>query len=84
VKFAVLRRQRLHFVRHDGKAATGIACACRLDCGVERQQVGLAGDHIDRGDDLADAGRDMTQHVDIAGCIGDAFEQRGRRSRPSD
>jgi len=49
-------RQFLHFGGDDGKAAPGIARACRLYRGVERQQIGLprdAADHIgDMGDGL--------------------------------
>ena len=49
--------QRLHLGRHHGKAAAGLAGARRLDGGVERQQVGLAGDGVDQFDHVADAGR---------------------------
>ena len=49
--------QRLHFGRHDREAAAGLAGARRLDGGVERQQVGLAGDGVDQFDDVADAAR---------------------------
>ena len=40
--------QRLHFRGHDRKAAAGFAGARRLDGGIERQQIGLAGDGVDR------------------------------------
>ena len=50
-----LLRQRLHFGRHDGEAAAGVAGAGRLDGGVERQQVGLLGDGVDEFDHVADA-----------------------------
>jgi len=39
--------QRLHFRRHDCKAAAGFTRARRLDGGVERQQVGLLGNGVD-------------------------------------
>ena len=56
--------QRLHFGRHDGKAATGFAGARRLDGGVERQQIGLARDGVDQFDDVADAARGFRQFAD--------------------
>ena len=46
--------ERLHFGGHDREAAAGLAGAGRLDGGVERQQVGLAGDGVDQFDDVAD------------------------------
>ena len=56
--------ERLHFGRHDRKAAAGLAGARRLDGGVERQQIGLAGDGVDELDDVADAGRRLRQFAD--------------------
>ena len=47
-------RQRPHLGRHDGKAATRVAGARRLDASVQRQQVGLEGDVVDDADDLRD------------------------------
>ncbi len=47
--------ERLDLGRHNGKAATGLSRACRLDGGVERQQVGLPGDGIDQFHHVADA-----------------------------
>ena len=47
--------QRLHFRCDDRKTAAGLAGARRLDGGVERQQIGLAGDGVDQFDDVADA-----------------------------
>ena len=49
--------QLLDLVGHDGEALAGLAGACRLDRGVEREQVGLLGDVGDHLDDLADLGR---------------------------
>ena len=56
--------QRLHLGRDDGKAAAGFAGARRLDGGVERQQVGLAGDGVDEFDHVADAGGRQRQLAD--------------------
>ena len=39
------------------KPRPGIACAHRLDRGVERQQIGLLGDRRDQAHDVADLGR---------------------------
>jgi hypothetical protein len=47
--------QTLDLGRHHGEAATGLARARRLDRGIEREQVGLAGDFADQLDDVADA-----------------------------
>ena len=45
--------QLLHFGGNHREAAAGIAGAGRLDGGVQRQHVGLAGDRLDgRGDRL--------------------------------
>jgi hypothetical protein len=49
--------ERLDFGGDDREAAAGFACACGLDRGIEREQVGLAGDRLDQPDHLADAGR---------------------------
>ena len=56
--------QRLHFGRHDRKAAAGFAGARRLDGGVQRQQIGLSGDGVDQFDDVADAGCRLRQFAD--------------------
>ena len=50
-----LARQRLHLGGDHGKAAAGLAGACGLDRGVEREQIGLLRDGVDQADDLADA-----------------------------
>ena len=52
-----LARQLLHLGRHHGKALAGLAGARRLDGGVERQQVGLAGDGVDQLHHVADPAR---------------------------
>src|SRR3954468_11973980 len=49
--------QRLDLGGHHGEAAAGIARARGLDGGIERKQVGLAGDGVDQFDDVADARR---------------------------
>ena len=46
--------QLADLVGHDGEAHAVLAGAGGLDGGVERQQVGLAGDFGDDADDLAD------------------------------
>ena len=46
--------QALHFLRHHGKAATGVTGTGGLDRGVERQQVGLAGNVADQAQDRFD------------------------------
>ena len=48
--------ERFHLGGDDGKALAGFAGARRLDRGIEREQVGLAGDRLDQPDHLADAG----------------------------
>src|SRR5580704_8724156 len=50
-------RQAAHLGGHHRKAAAGISGACRLDRGVERQQVGLPGDLVDHPDDVGDLAR---------------------------
>src|SRR5579872_3581529 len=46
--------QRLDSARDHREAAAVLAGPRSLDCGIEGQQVGLFGDVVDRGDDLAD------------------------------
>ena len=46
--------QALDLVGDHGEALAGIAGARRLDGGVQRQQVGLAGDVVDQVDHVAD------------------------------
>ena len=60
---------------NDGKAASGIARTRRLDRRIQRQEVGLAGDRVDRLDDIADAGRNVLQHVDAAGSFGHTLDR---------
>ena len=45
-------RQRTHFRCDDGKSLAGIASACSLDPGVQREQIGLEGNAIDHRDDF--------------------------------
>ena len=74
--------QRLHFRRHDRKAAAGLAGTRRLDGGVEREQVGLACDGVDQFDDVADAARRLRQFADAviggAGLV-DGLVRHARR-----
>ena len=57
----------LHLVGDDGESAPGLSRPCRFDGGVQRQQVGLAGDGVDQADHLADPLRGHRQVVDVAG-----------------
>ena len=50
-------RERLDLARHHRKAAARIACAHRLDGGVEREQIGLLGDRRDQAHHVADLRR---------------------------
>ena len=56
-----LAGERFHLRGDDREAAAGLAGARRLDGGVEREQVGLAGDRLDQPDHLADAGRGVAE-----------------------
>ncbi len=58
-----------HLARHHGKAAAVLAGPGRLDGGVERQEVGLAGDLLHDGDLLGDGLHrlDGAAHRDAAG-----------------
>ncbi len=47
-------RQFPYFLRNYSKALASIACPCRLDAGVQRQEVGLEGDVIDDLNNLFD------------------------------
>src|SRR5438093_1174471 len=52
-------------VSNEGEAAPGLAGACRLDRGVEREQIGLAGDVLDQLDYVADLLRGLRQAADL-------------------
>src|SRR5262249_44483514 len=54
-----LHRERFDFRCHHRKAPSGLAGPRRLDRGVERQQIGLAGNVLDQLDDVADLLRHM-------------------------
>ena len=51
---AALLRQLAHFARDHGKATTVLACACRFNFGVERQQVGALRNFINNANALRD------------------------------
>ena len=53
--------QLAHFVGHDGEPAALLAGPSRLDRGVQREQVGFAGDRRDGVDDLPDHGTALSQ-----------------------
>src|SRR5690606_41834348 len=55
--------QRLHFGGDHGEAAARLAGTRRLDRGVERQQVGLAGNGVDQFDHVADPCRRSEEHT---------------------
>jgi hypothetical protein len=66
-----LHRERLDLGRDNGKAAAGVAGACRFDRGVEREQRRLPRDLRDQADDIADRARGFAQAVDVeAGLFG--------------
>ena len=69
-----LGRQRLDLVGDDGETAARLARPCRLDRRIQREQVGLAGDRVDRLDDFADARGDLLQHINAAGGVAHAFD----------
>ena len=75
-----------HLVGDDGEAASVLAGACRLDRGVQRQQVGLIGDRGDRVDDAADPLGALRQRADrradALGRVGDLLDRGGRLARP--
>ncbi len=56
--------ERLHLGCHHRKAAAGFAGARGLDRGVERQQIGLAGNGVDQFDHVADAACRLRQLAD--------------------
>jgi hypothetical protein len=52
-------RQGAHLGSHHGKSTPLLTRAGRLDCGVERQDVGLKGNAIDHADDFGHAPRTL-------------------------
>jgi hypothetical protein len=62
--------QLAHFVGHHGKAAPRLAGARGLDRGIERQQIGLVGDFLDRAEDAVDALGELAQGADVLGDRG--------------
>jgi hypothetical protein len=59
-----LRRQHLDLGRHNGETPASLAGARRLDCGVQRQQIGLLGDVRDDFHSVADTPRGNRQFID--------------------
>jgi hypothetical protein len=76
-----LAGQRLHFLRDDGEAAAGIACAGRFDRGVQCEQVGLPGNVADEAEDRFDrldmAGKRLADADGLAGLIAGAGRDSG-------
>ena len=60
-----LHRERFHFGGNHREAAPGVAGARRLDGGVERQQIGLAGDILNELDHVADLLRHLRQRGNV-------------------
>ena len=67
--------QHPHLVRHHGKATALFAGPCRLDGGVERQQVGLLGDAADGRQNAADLLGMGIQLIDDLAGIGHFIRQ---------
>src|SRR5581483_6200509 len=59
------RGQYLDLLRHDGEATAGFSGARGLDCSVEREQIGLAGDGVNHGGDFLDIFHHRVQAVSI-------------------
>ena len=59
-------RQALHFIRHDGEAATRVARHGSLDRRIERENVGLVGDVVNERDDLGNLGAGCTHPLNRA------------------
>ncbi|MPN32800.1 hypothetical protein SDC9_180280 [bioreactor metagenome] len=70
--------QLAYFVGNDGKTAAGFAGTCRLDGGIERQQVGLIGDFLDGVDNGGNLPRLLTQRLDrrrrLVDRLGDSLD----------
>ena len=65
-----LAGERLDLAGDHGEALAGVARARRLDRRVQRQQVGLAGDALDKLHHLADALRGLVEALDDRTGIG--------------
>ena len=70
-------REILHLARDHRKAAAGIAGARGLDGGVEREQVGLLGDRLDRGRDFCDLRQRRGDRAEPALDAADRLDQLG-------
>ena len=83
---AVCAGERFDLGGDHREAAAGFAGARGLDRGVERQQIGLAGDRLDQPDHLADAGggaAELGHRLGGALRLGDGAARRPRSiSRP--
>ena len=56
-------RKLADLVGDDRKAAAVIASASRFDCGIEREQIRLVGDLVDRVNDLFDCDGALDERV---------------------
>src|SRR5205823_9622335 len=63
---AALLGQPAHFVGHDGEAFAVLPGTCRLDGGVEREQVRHIGQLADRGDEPGDPAAHLSQLLYLA------------------
>ncbi|CCC97467.1 protein of unknown function [Azospirillum baldaniorum] len=84
-----LVRQILHLAGHHGEALAGFPGPCRLDGGVQRQKVGLAGDRLNELGDVTDLLHGVGQGLDgaarqIALLHGDSGDAAGLRHLGAD
>ena len=70
-RVARLLRQLPNFHRHDREAFAVLTRPRRLDTRVQRQQLGLTGDLVHRGDDFADLLGALGQRQNV---LGDALD----------
>jgi len=75
-RLARLPRQRLDLTRDDGKSPARLAGARRLDGGVEREEIGLARDRLDRAGDAGDFGERVADRRQPLLDAGDGIDQR--------
>ena len=69
--------EALYLGGNDGKASSRRTGARGLDGGVQRQQVGLLGDRLDRSGDLGDLGQRGSDRTETPFDAADGFDQFG-------